>query len=176
MLQSYPRGDVAAVDDAARDDIDWLKDFALAVRAIRGEMSIPPGKKLPVLLRAGGEADRRRVEELGASLAQLAGLTSLDWLEKDREAPAAATGLCGSMEILVPLADVIDRDAELARLGREIDRIEGELRRLAGKLDNPKFVERAPAEVVDREREKLAAQQDALDKLLQQKETLAAST
>ncbi|HBO11988.1 MAG TPA: hypothetical protein DD491_04300, partial [Halieaceae bacterium] len=83
------------------------------------------------------------------------------FLEADEAVPAAATALAGDLEILVPLAGLIDRDAELARLARELGRIEGEVKRLRGKLDNPGFVAKAPAEVVEREREKLAAQEQA---------------
>ncbi|MDP5054972.1 MAG: valine--tRNA ligase, partial [Congregibacter sp.] len=141
MLQDFPREDLSRVDDHAIADIEWLKSFALALRTIRGEMNIPPGKRLPVLLRAGGAHDPQRIEALGAQLKQLAGLASIDWLQG--EAPASATGLCGTLEILVPLADIIDRDAELARLGKEIDKLEGELKRIQGKLSNAGFVAKA---------------------------------
>jgi valyl-tRNA synthetase len=170
MLQEFPREDLSRVDDNAIADIEWLKSFALAVRTIRGEMNIPPGKRLPVLLREGGAQDPLRVENLGAQLKQLAGLASIDWLQG--EAPASATGLCGTLEILVPLADIIDRDAELARLGKEIEKLEGELKRIQGKLSNAGFVAKAPAEVVAKEQEKLDFQQASLKKLLLQREQL----
>jgi valyl-tRNA synthetase len=137
-------------------------------------MNIPPGRKLPVLLRAGDGEDPQRVEALTAELQQIAGIVSISWLG-DEQAPAAATGLCGELEILVPLADVIDPAAELARLEKEIDKVQRELQRLAGKLDNASFVERAPAEVVEREREKLQSQATALEKLQRQRDQLAAA-
>ncbi|MEO1078025.1 MAG: valine--tRNA ligase [Pseudomonadota bacterium] len=171
VLQPYPRS-AAAKDAQACEDIAWLKDFALAIRAIRGEMDIPPSKRLPVLLRGGTEPDRRRVDALGDALLQIGGLAKLSWLGDDT-APAAATGLCGDLELLVPLADVIDPAAEIARLDREIEKAEGELQRLVGKLNNKSFVERAPAEVVAREREKLANQTSALERLREQRQKLA---
>ncbi|MEE4277351.1 MAG: valine--tRNA ligase [Halieaceae bacterium] len=173
VLQKYPRaerGD-AAKDSAAHDDIEWLKRFAFAVRTIRGEMEIPPGKRLPVLLRGGEDRDRQRVGELASYLLQIASLETIEW-HTDGEAPAAATGLCGDLEILVPLADVIDPVAEVARLSKEIDKAERELKRLAGKLDNANFVARAPAEVVEREREKLSMQTAALERLQSQRDRL----
>jgi valyl-tRNA synthetase len=175
VLQPFPRPSGSAQDGKARDSIGWLKEFALAVRTIRGEMNIPPGKKLPVLLRAGDSEDPQRVEALTAELQQIAGIVSISWLG-DEQAPAAATGLCGELEILVPLADVIDPAAELARLEKEIDKVQRELQRLAGKLDNASFVERAPAEVVEREREKLQSQATALEKLQRQRDQLAAAS
>ena len=173
MLQPFPRGSEAALDSDAQDDIDWLKRFTIAVRTIRGEMNIPPGKRLPVLLRGGDSADARRATELTAPLAQLAGLKQIEWLDGG-EPPPSATGLCGTLEILVPLADLIDRDAELARLDKEIDKARQELQRLGSKLNNAGFVERAPADIVAREREKLDRQQDALATLVEQRDRLAA--
>jgi valyl-tRNA synthetase len=159
VLQPFPRPSGNAQDGKARDSIGWLKEFALAVRTIRGEMNIPPGKKLPVLLRAGDGEDPQRVEALTAELQQIAGIVSISWLG-DEQAPAAATGLCGELEILVPWPTSSTPRAELARLEKEIDKAQRELQRLAGKLDNASFVERAPAEVVEREREKLQSQQN----------------
>jgi valyl-tRNA synthetase len=171
MRQRFPEATASAIDPEAEADIAWLKDFALAVRAIRGEVNIPPGKRMPALLRAGDERDRARIANLEPELLQIAGLISLTWLDAEA-APAAATGLCDRLEILVPLADVIDRDAELARLAKEIAKAEQELQRLAGKLDNASFVARAPEAVVMKEREKLARQEDSLAKLREQRESL----
>jgi valyl-tRNA synthetase len=104
------------------------------------------------------------VESLETQLRQLAGIAEISWLG-DNKAPAAATALCGELEILVPLADLIDRDAELQRLNKEIARLEADVLRLGAKLENESFVAKAPEAVVAKEREKLAAQRAALDKL-----------
>ncbi|WOJ96144.1 valine--tRNA ligase [Congregibacter brevis] len=171
MLQAFPVENAGCIDEAAVADIEWLKSFALAVRTIRGEMNIPPGKRLPVLLREGDGDDPRRVTTLETQLKQLAGLDSIEWLKS--EAPASATGLCGKLEILVPLADLIDRDAELARLDKEVEKIRGELKRIQGKLNNAGFVAKAPTEVVAKEQEKLQFQETNLEKLLLQREQLS---
>ncbi len=171
MLQAYPRAEEQRCDEASSADIHWLKTFALAVRNIRGEMSIPPGKKLNVLLRAGDEDDKRRLAELGVALQAVTGLNAIDWLSG--EAPTSATGLCGKLEILVPLADFIDRDAELARLDKEIQKRHSELQRIGGKLNNENFVAKAPEAVVNKERAKLKDLQISLEKLQQQRDTLA---
>jgi valyl-tRNA synthetase len=119
MLQPFPRHDASKLDRAAEADIDWLKEFSLAVRAIRGEMNIPPGKRLPLLLREGDEEDRRRIQALSRihAATRWCSLTGLArWWRSARE----CNGLCGKLEILVPLEGLIDRDAELARLDKEI--------------------------------------------------------
>ncbi|WP_439106352.1 valine--tRNA ligase [Congregibacter sp.] len=170
MLQEFPKDDANLIDESASADINWLKSFSLAARTIRGEMNIPPGKRLPVLLREGDSEDPARLEALEPQLKQLAGLATIEWL--DGEAPASATGLCGTLEILVPMADLIDRDAELARLDKAIEKLQGELKRIEGKLNNAGFVAKAPAEVVAKEKEKLQSQQASLEKLVQQREQL----
>jgi len=168
MLQPYPVSDPGRVDTAANADIEWLKDVIVAIRNIRGEMNIPPGREITVLLRNGGVEDRTRLKDNAAYLTKLARLAEVAWLGEDEEAPVAATALIGELEILVPMAGLIDKDAELARLGKEIYNLEKDLSRIGGKLDNPAFVNKAPATVVDKEREKYKVQQQTLQKLQEQ--------
>ena len=168
MLQPYPVSEDKGVDSAANADIEWLKDVIVGIRNIRGEMNIPPGKELTVLLGNGEERDRIRLEQNAPFLKKLARLAEIKWLENSEQAPVAATALVGELEILVPMAGLIDRDAELARLGREIGRLEKDLARIRGKLENPSFVDKAPAAVVAKEREKMQAQQQSLATLQEQ--------
>ena len=173
MLQPYPRCDESAVDTAANADIEWLKSVIVGVRNIRGEMNVPPGRSLTLLCRNGGHSDARRLRENAAFLTKLARLESIEWLSPEAEAPVAATALVGGLELLVPLAGLIDKDSELARLEKEIEKLEKEQARLQGKLGNSSFVDKAPTEVVSRERDKLAAQEQALAKLRGQQEYIA---
>ena len=174
MLQPYPESDPSRVDSRAQEALDWLQRYAQAVRNIRGEMQVAPGRKLAVLLRGGGDADRQWSATLAPYLRHVAGVAEQRWLRSGEDAPASATALSGSLEILVPLAGIIDRDEELQRLERELGRIDSELQRLGKKLDNPQFVARAPAEVVDRERGKLAEQEQARARLLDQRARISA--
>ncbi len=172
MLQAYPRCDDKKIDTAASADIEWLQGVIVGVRNIRGEMNIPPGKELDVLLRNGDDKDKNRLEENAQYLKKLAKLSDIRFLSPDETAPVASTSLVGELEILVPMAGLIDKDAELARLSKEIDKLANDLSRIKGKLDNSSFVDKAPAEVVAKEREKLARQQQALEKLQQQKQEI----
>ena len=124
------------------------------MRNVRGEMNISPAKKIPVLLRSKNADHQRRMAENRQFLSSLAKLESLDWLGDD-EAPMSATQLVGDMEVLVPMAGLIDKAAELGRLDKELERLKKEIGRLEGKLGNEKFTAKAPAEVVAKEQEKL---------------------
>jgi valyl-tRNA synthetase len=168
MLEPYPQASEKGVDSLANADIEWLKGVIVGIRNIRGEMNIPPGKELPILLRNGDQRDRSRLDENTQFLKKLAKLADIGWLSAGDESPVAATALVGELEILVPMADLIDKEAELLRLGREIDKLEKELSRIKGKLGNASFVDKAPAAVVAKEQEKMLAQQQALETLREQ--------
>ncbi len=168
MLQPYPVSDEKGVDKSANADIEWLKGVILGVRNIRGEMNIPPGRALSLLARNGDQLDRARLTQNAPSLKKLAKLDDIEWLEDGQEAPLAATALVGNLEILVPMAGLIDTQAELARLDREVEKLDTELSRLQKKLENPAFVDRAPAAVVSKEREKMQDRRQALEKLHEQ--------
>ena len=173
MLQPYPEANDDKIDAIAEADIEWLQGVILGIRNIRGEMNIPPSRSLGVLLNNGSDEDRRRLNDNAKALCKLAKLESIEWA-KEGELPMSATQLVGNMEVLVPMADLIDKDAELARLGKEIDKLSKEIQRLDGKLSNANFVDKAPAEVVAKEREKLDGQRQALTKLEQQAEKIRA--
>jgi len=138
------------------------------VRNIRGEMNISPAKDLPILIKNGSTEDQRRLEANRTFLTKLAKLDSITWLNEGDEAPMSATQLVGSMEVLVPMAGLIDKNAELARLKKEMDKLDKEVGRVEGKLNNEKFVANAPAEVITKEREKLESAQIAFAKLKEQ--------
>ncbi|WP_347232898.1 hypothetical protein [Pseudomonas aeruginosa] len=104
---------------------------------------------------------------------KLAKLESIRVLEAGEEAPMSATALVGDMEVLVPMAGLIDKSAELGRLDKEIQRLEGEVKRVGGKLSNEGFVAKAPADVIEKERAKLAEAEQALAKLAEQRQKIA---
>lgn len=174
MLQPYPIADVSKIDENAEADVQWLQLIIEGIRNIRGEMNIAPGKKIPVLFKNGSESDKTRLEQNTQLLKSLAKLESVTWLSSDDIAPAAATQLAGELEILVPMADLIDKDAELARLTKEIDKLTKDLASIKGKLSNANFVDRAPVAVVAKEQQRLEKQQVALKKLQQQQLTIQA--
>ena len=165
MLQPYPEFDASNVDAAAQSEIDWLKGIIVAIRNIRGEMDISPAKSISVFLRGGEEQGQNYLQSNLMYLQKLAKLENIEWLSAESEAPAAATGLYGNVEVLVPLAGLIDVSAEQARLEKEIGKLEAGLKAVSGKLNNEKFVSNAPDAVVAKERQKKQELQAASDAL-----------
>jgi valyl-tRNA synthetase len=174
MLQPYPQADGSNIDEAAEADIEWVKQVIVGVRNIRGEMNIPPGKAIPVLFKQCSDDDQRCITENRQFLMTLAKLEAITLLSEGEEGPMSATSLVGQMEILVPMAGLIDKDAEVARLNKEIEKLQKELQRINGKLGNAKFVDNAPAEVVAKEKAKQEALQQAADKLSDQLQSIQA--
>ena len=172
MLQPYPESDQALIDSQAETEIEWVKSVITGVRTIRAEMNIPPGKALPVLFKDGSEDDQYNLTNNEQFLKTLAKIDTITWLNAVDEAPMSATALVGKMEVLVPMAGLIDKEAEIARLNKEIEKLKKELLRIDGKLSNPKFVDKAPADVVAKEKDKQTAQQSALDKLEEQLDSI----
>ncbi len=171
MTQAYPTADESRIDAEAEGDIEWLKGVIIGVRNIRGEMNISPAKPIPLILRNGNEEDQRRLTQNETFLKSLAKIETINWLG-DEEAPLAATQLVGDLEVLVPMAGLIDKDAEITRLGKEVDKISKELQRLQGKLSNEKFTSKAPADVVEKEKAKLSDAQASFDRLHEQLEKI----
>ncbi len=168
MLQPYPAQESSVIDAGVDAEIEWVKGVIVAIRNIRGEMNISPAKAIPVILSKGKEADRQYLKTNSQFLTKLAKLDSISWLDNPEDAPLASTQLVGDMEVLVPMAGLIDLDAEIERLNKEISKLDIEINKLSGKLGNEKFVANAPKEVVNKEKEKLDKAENSLHQLKDQ--------
>ncbi|ECN1535265.1 class I tRNA ligase family protein, partial [Salmonella enterica subsp. enterica serovar Enteritidis] len=174
MLQPFPEYNAAQVDEAALADTEWLKQAIVAVRNIRAEMNIAPGKPLELLLRGCSEEAVRRVNDNRSFLQTLARLESITVLPADDKGPVSVTKIIDGAELLIPMAGLINKDDELARLAKEVAKIEGEIARIEGKLSNEGFVARAPEAVIAKEREKLEGYAEAKAKLIEQQAVISA--
>jgi valyl-tRNA synthetase len=168
MRAPYPTAAPDAADPGAVAEMEWVMQFIQGVRRIKGEMNIAPSRALPVLVTNASAQDLAWIAAARPYLDFLARTESVTVLEDEAAAPESAIALVGGMRILIPMAGLIDKDAELKRLGKEIQRIEADLERIEKKLANPSFVDKAPAAVVQKERERLDAQGAALGNLRQQ--------
>ena len=174
MQQPYPAPDSGMVDEDAISEIDWVRTLIIGVRKIRSGMNIDPRKLLPVLLQDGSAADRERLQHNRHYLESVGRIESLTWLEAGDSAPESATALLGDMKLLIPLAGLIDKEAENARLSRELEKKSGELERCEKKLANASFVDKAPAAVVDKERDRASELQSAIASLEEQQRRIQA--
>jgi valyl-tRNA synthetase len=172
MLQPYPQPATAEADEHAVADIEWLRKFILGVRQIRGEMDIPPGKPLPVILENASAADQRRAAEHVSLLERVGRVESVTLLADGEEPPAAATALLDETRLLVPMKGMIDVEAERKRLGKQMDKLQADLGRARSKLDNPNFVNNAPADVVTQEKQRAADFERQVAQLSEQLEKL----
>jgi valyl-tRNA synthetase len=168
MLQPYPVANKEKIDTAAIAETEWLQAVITGIRNIRGEMNIAPGKPLPILLQNYSDQDKTWLEESGNSLKTLARTESITLLGDNETPPDAATSLVGDMKVLVPFGAFIDKDAEINRLHKEIEKLEKDLARSTGKLSNASFVDKAPAAVVEKERTRVAEMEQARSALGEQ--------
>jgi valyl-tRNA synthetase len=168
MLQPWPAADPDRHDAEAEAEVAWMQGVIVATRTIRGEAQLGPAKELDILIRNATEADRSRLERNAPLLQKLAKLASVTLIEAADETPAALSALYEHLEILVPMAGIIDVEAETSRLNRDLQKHLNELERLQQKLANPNFTDRAPPEVVENERVKARAASDACDKITAQ--------
>jgi len=170
ILAAWPDADGSLADDEAERQMALVQEVITAVRTIRSEMSLPPAKEIAVHIRAEGE-ELEILHRHRGYMADLARLGETRIAPDVARPPASATTVLGAIAVYVPLAGLIDLDAETRRIEKEIEKVEGFIAGTQRKLENQSFVERAPAEVVEAERQKIATNEAVLDRL---RHTLAA--
>lgn len=155
MLATYPQVAAEKINTDAVRELEWLKSIIIAIRTIRSEMNIAPGKPLPTLFRKGTAADRDFQQRHALPLTSLTKLESITWLSDEEAPPPSATAFVDKLEIFIPMAGFINKEEETARLNKELAKLQKDLMVVQTKLNNPQFVDRAPAEVIEKERKKL---------------------
>ncbi|HEY2145466.1 MAG TPA: valine--tRNA ligase [Steroidobacteraceae bacterium] len=153
MLAAFPTS--GASDAKAESEMRWVMDFVLGVRQIKGEMDIPLSRRLPVLLQNANPRDQEFLNRNLHYLMRLGGIEAPRLLGASQSAPISAVALLGNLEILVPMAGLIDPEAELERLTRRRRKAETESNRLAAKLANGQFASNAPPDIVAKDQQRL---------------------
>lgn len=168
ITTAYPEIDRDLICKNSEVEIAWLQGFVLGIRQIRGEMNIAPGKSLPCFIQNNNDTDQNYLGNNHSILKALAKLESITQLSDSDEAAESATALVGEMKILIPLAGLVDKEQEIARLNKEIEKLAKQQQQFSGKLNNEKFVSGAPEAVVEKERQKLHSVEQAISDLGQQ--------
>ena len=172
MLAQWPAPDSDAVNIDAEAEMEWLKTIIVAIRTIRNEANIPPGDSLDIVLGNTVDTDLERIQRHKPSLEKLAKVSTIRAIQSDEDQMPVLSALAGTIEVMVPMAGVVDFAKELERLEKELTRLGGEQTRLTGKLSNEKFTARAPEHVVEAERAKLAEVTTAISSVQAQKTNL----
>jgi len=169
MLAAWPTSDAEQSDTTAEDEIEWLKTVISAIRTIRSEANIAPSETLEVLLGNATSRDAANLEKHLPSLQKLAKVGSAKVLTETDEEPPVLSALAGTLEVMVPMAGVIDINNELSRLDKELERMTADQARTFAKLANKNFVDRAPEAVVTKEKMKLKELEAGISSLRAQK-------
>ena len=147
MISETPRYK-EELSDEEYQSVEWLKEIVSGIRNIRGEMLIKPSMKIKGFYQGGDKSDKKRSNELTNLIKESAGLESLDWINSNNELPPSATVVVQDLKILIPLEGLIDPIEESKRLTKKIEKISQEHKMLSLKLNNKKFIDKAPKDLV----------------------------
>jgi valyl-tRNA synthetase len=170
MVTPWP--ETMTIDEEAVADAEWLKAIISAIRSARTELNLAPGKPMPLMVQLGEAEDHKRLEHFAELIRRLARIEAIDRVPDDRDSGDCAVALAGNLRLLIPLAGLVDIGEELARINKQLERERKGLEQVQKKLANERFVENAPAEVVDKERQRLADHQTTVAELEAQVEKL----
>ncbi len=178
VVADYPKTDKAQISEQVEADMAWLQELIASVRNIRGEMKLGNAVRLPVLLQNVSSDENARLSRIKNQFKALAKVESLEIINSgdgsDQKIPLSSSSMVGQLRVLVPMKGLIDPTAELARLGKSYEKLKGQATGISRKLGNEGFVSKAPIEVVDAEKAKLAELEGQLAAMAGQMEELKA--
>ncbi len=178
VVADYPKTDEAQISEQVEADMAWLQELIASVRNIRGEMKLGNAVRLPVLLQNVSSDENARLSRIKNQFKALAKIESLEIINSgdgsDQKIPLSSSSMVGQLRVLVPMKGLIDPTAELARLGKSYEKLKGQATGISRKLGNEGFVSKAPSEVVDAEKAKLAELEGQLAAMAGQMEELKA--
>ncbi|MGP4788317.1 valine--tRNA ligase [Psychrobacter sp. 1Y11] len=174
VIADYPQTDSALISEQVESDMDWLQELIASVRNIRGEMKLGNAVRLPVLLKNISDEEEQRLSRIANQFKALAKVESLTLLKDGDEVPLSSSSMIGQLRVLVPMKGLIDPTAELKRLDKSYEKLQKQAEGISRKLGNEGFVSKAPAEVVDAEKAKLAELEGQIKAMAGQMEELRA--
>lgn len=174
MIQAYPNFNNHYFNAESIDKIELIKNIIISIRNIRGEMNVSPAKTIDKIYIKNASIEQTNAINFNKEyFISLAKVCEIEIIANNTILPACATGLAGNLEILIPMAGLIDIAAETLRLTKEINKLQQEQEKITSKLNNKNFVSKAPSEVVDKEKHRLIEIDHAIIKLKQQQTNLA---
>ena len=166
--QTYLKVDNNLLCKESEDNIKWAQDFILGVRKIRSKMNINPSKQIPCFIQNINNNEQQKLEKNKKLIIKLARLKNISILEINAVAPESVIVLLNDIKILIPLEGIIDKDKEIERLKKEIEKLKIQENKLIQKLDNDKFISSAPENIVNEAKQTLIFTKKDIEKLIQQ--------
>ena len=168
MIESWPQLDSSKINYDTKSEIEWLKNAITVIRTLRAETGISPEKRISVIFNKGNEKDKKRIIRMESYIKTLAKVSHLHCVKLNKPFSATAAGIIDQLEIHIPLIDVIDKQTEIARLKKEIIKLQKEEEKALKKLNNPNYLKKAPRGIVENEYLFLEKTRRALKKLQSQ--------
>ncbi|WP_188092221.1 valine--tRNA ligase [Azospirillum sp. B21] len=168
----WPEFAADMVDPAARDEMDWVVRLITSVRSMRSEMNVPPAAQIELKLKDPNAVSLQRLDTHRDLILRMARLSSVEPLQGDFP-KSSVQAVLDETTLVLPLEGIVDLDKEKARLSKEIDKLAGEIKKIDAKLSNEQFVAKAPEEVIEEQRDRREAADQARDKLQKALEMLA---
>ncbi len=168
MLQNYPLVNEELIAPEVEKEIEYLKSIIQSIRTIRSETTVPHSQKIAVLFKTNKQENIDMLNKHEDLLYALAKVSHHSWLNTDEEPPLSATSLVDDTEIHIPLADLIDVEEETKRLSKEVDKVSKLINTSKNKLSNSQFIDRAPKDVIDKEKSRLETNEKTLATLEKQ--------
>jgi len=154
MLSVYPESSEEMMNSQAEKDMTLLQALSTSVRSIRSQMSVPPSVKGSLIILGATEAETKVIEDNRSYIGNLCKLDSISFNGKVDRNKLAATDVVGNIELIVPLEGLIDTDVEAERLNKDLDNVEKALLTVKKKLSDKSFLQNAPDDIVEKERQK----------------------
>ena len=164
MLQPYPSVKKDEIDEDVLKAMDWIKSIIVGLRTLRSEMNINPGKVFRVLGKSGSVAAKNEFLAHQSMIEKLAKIQFSSWIDASETPSQCALVTVQDLDLFIPLQDIIDKDSEIKRLEKEIDKLDKDITICQSRLDNPGYVNKAPKAVVDKERERVKEMQEKREK------------
>lgn len=172
MISAFPQVDKQFIDTQLEEEMVWMKEIIQALRTIRSEMSISPAKLIPLQIKMASTQDQKLLKKYHSMLMALCKLTGIHFLAAEEPTPVSASAVVRDLELLIPMAGLINKEAELTRLDKELAKLAKDIGLAESKLGNPKFADNAPADIIAKEWDKLTQAKLARDKLRQNRQTI----
>lgn len=172
MWSKYPEVTPEYIDTETMREMEWLQNIIQSIRAIRSEMSVNPGKKIPLLIKVPLKQNFSQIEKYQAILINMAKLLSIKSIPSQQIVGMSASAVVNEWEFFIPMSGLIDKEAELSRLAKEMKKIEAEIEVAEKKLSLPAFIDKAPPDVVVKEQEKLKEARALLQKRVEHRQMI----